>query len=676
MAYALSDESRTRGRWYMSPRYEAHDEVRARLEFIRRQQDEQRQEMRHFLALYSAGNVSGVGAGLDADSIRERLREYLYSGTYRTRFNMSAAVCDTAHSMVAQTPAVPQYLTTGGDFSLMRKAEKRSQVLQSQMNNLFGDLGPRIFLDACKVGSGFVTGYLDENELPVLERVHALELFVEHADGINGKPRSIHRVRLRSREVLKSEYPKFAIEIERAPSPSSDAMSSFFLDSMTGSSSSDMVEVIESHHLRSTPKKKRDDEDQDHDGRHTVCLATVTLLDESWGADEFPYVKLDYRERDFGYFGSGLIEASREAQLRVNDLIARVARGQDIASTLIVANPNGEKTVSHEQFTNELGLILNYDPVHGPPQLMKWDGTLSDLQQQIDLEFERVLAVEGLSEQQVNGEGAGKGLTSGVAVRAADDVQSRRLVSPTKRYQSFCIGVAKLLERLNDEAAELGAANDNAYEVRGKMSQGRKTFLITSKWADLHIPEGHADIVMAPMSALPTTPQGKWAAVQEWIGSGFVSRQYAMSLLQFPDLDSYADIELAHLDMVQWQIEQILDGKSVLPNPRQDLAMAMDLMTKSLLKAIMMKAGDEIVDSFESFLVRCGTLLKAAQPKPVQVPMGAPMMGPQGPVPPGPGAGPHGPRGPMQMPGAPPAGGPPVMMPRPPQQPMRPGVAA
>lgn len=664
MGQALTDESRNRGRWYKAPRFEAHSEVADRLTFVRRQQLEQRQEMRHFLNLYAAGNVAGVGTGTDTASLRDRLQEYLYCGRYRTRFNMSAAVCDTAVSMVAQTPAVPQYLTTGGDFGLMRKAEKRSQVLQSQMNELFADLGPRCFLDACKVGSGFVTGFLNEEGTIELERVHALELFVEHADGINGKPRSIHRVRLRSREVLKSEYPKWAVEIERAPTPSQDAVDSYFLDSVTGAS--DMVEVIESHHLRSIKDRKRD-----HDGRHTVCLANVTLLDERWDGDEFPYVKLDYRERDFGYFGSGLVEASREAQVRVNDLIARVARGQDLGSTLIVANPN-DNTITTEQITNELGLVLNYEAGSAPPQLMKWDGTMHDLQEQIDLEFARVLMVEGLSQEQVNGEGAGKGLTSGVAVRAADDVQSRRLVSPTKRYQSFCIGVAKLIERLNDEALELAQANDNDYEVKGKVMQGRKTFLRSSKWADLQIEEGQVDIVMMPMSALPTTPQGKWAAVQEWIGSGFVSKQYAMSLLQFPDIDAYADTELAHLDMCQWQVEQLLDGKSVIPYPRQDLQMAMDIVTKSQLKAIMMGAPDPVVDLFESFLVQTAALIKAAAPPPPPQPMQGPQMGPQGP-------GPMGPRPGGPMPGQPMQqgpGGPPVMVPRPQQPVMRPGVAA
>lgn len=641
-------------RWYLAQKGKVHKAVSNHVNFIRSQQRVQRREVQHFLDLYAAGNVSG----LRTSTPRERLYDYLY-GANRTRFNMTAAIVDTAVSMIAQQPAVPQYLTTAGDFQLMRKAEKRSQILQSQMRELAGDVCPRAFLDCCKAGSGFVTGYLDEEGHIALERVHMLELFVEHADGINGKPRSMHRVYLRSKEVLKAQYPQLKTQIEAAPAPSQETIRALYLDRQ---SSSDMVEVFESYHLRSIMDKKRD-----HDGRHTVCLATCDLLDERYEHKEFPFVKVDYRQRDFGYFGSGLAESTREAQIRINELIAKVARGQDLASTLIVANPETADSglaVRREQITNDLALILGFDPAIGPPQLMKWDGTLDDLQRQIDLEFQRVLVAEGLSEQQVNGEGAGKGLTSGVAVRAADDVQSRRLVAPTQRYQSFCIGVAKLLERLNDDAAEFAKSRGDSYAIQGRMQQGRKTHLLRMEWGDLALPDDGAVIHMAPMSALPTTPQGKWAAVQEWIGSGFVSKTYAMSLLQFPDIDAYADMELAHLDMVQWQIERILEGKQELPMPRQDLQMAIDLATKAELKAIMLGAPDDVIDAFESFLTQCAELVKAAAPPPQQ---GAPgPMGPQGPrpgMPPGP-------------PGAPPPGGPPVMQPRPPMPPMRPGVAA
>jgi hypothetical protein len=647
--------------WYLAPKNEAHKTVQQTVSFIRQQQSYQRREMRHFMELYAAGNVSGLGRVTP----REHLEDYLYEGGRgATRFNMSSAVCDTAVSMVAQTPAVPQYLTTGGDFGLMRKAEKRSQVLQSQINDQAGDLMPRAFLDCTKVGSGFIGGCLDDDGIPSLERVHALELLVEHRDGINGKPRSMHRVYLRSREVLRSRYPQYATEIDRAPSPSQDAIQTFGLENV--GDAGDMIEVIESHHIASNKRQKK----VFHNGRHTVCLVTATLDDERYEHDEHPYVKVDYRERDFGFFGSGLVEATREAQMRVNELIGKVARGQDLASTLIIANPDGENAVKAEMLSNEIALILNFDPTLGPPQLMKWDGTLIDLQKQIDLEFERVLQVEGLSQEQVNGEGAGKGLTSGVAVRAADDVQSRRLVSPTKRYQSFCISVAKLLERLNDDAVA-AVGDDGEYEVKGKVTQGRKTFLTSSKWSELHIEEGQVDIVMMPMSALPTTPQGKWAAVQEWIGSGFVSKQYAMSLLQFPDIDAYADVELAHLDMVQWQVEKLLDGKQVYPYPRQDLQMALDLVTKSELKAIMMGASEDIIDMFEAFLVQTSALIKQATPPPPPVQLAPPMMGPPGaPHPGAPMGPPPGPQGPPMI------GGAPVMQPRPPMPVMRPQVAA
>jgi hypothetical protein len=85
-----------------------------------------------------------------------------------------------------------------------------------------------------------------------------------------------------------------------------------------------------------------------------------------------------------------------------------------------------------------------------------------------------------------------------------------------------------------------------------------------------------------------------------------------MQLLQFPDLDSYADVELAHIDMAQWQVERLLDGETVFPVPRQDLAMAKDIGTKSELKAMTMKAPPEVIDAFEAFLTRCEQMIEDA----------------------------------------------------------------
>jgi len=130
---------------------------------------------------------------------------------------------------------------------------------------------------------------------------------------------------------------------------------------------------------------------------------------------------------------------------------------------------------------------------------------------------------------------------------------------------------------------------------------------------------------MSQMSSLPTTPAGRWAAALEWVQSGFISKQYAVDLMGMPDLDAFAAIENAHLEIAKWQIEQMLDGIPQDPMPRQNLQVAMDLATRSELQAITMGADPEIIDLFEAYLTYCQALMdKAAPPAPAPMPGMAP----------------------------------------------------
>jgi hypothetical protein len=607
--------------WHQRAKNDAHVGVFQAIRYIATQQSEQREDVLHYMSLYSAGNISGLGDGISA--IADQLAEYMYRADHSTRFNLCAAVVDTACSLIAQSPVVPMVLTTMGDFGLIRKAERRTQVLQGQLNRDRQEIIKRVFLDAAKTGTGLVFGYHDPlTGLPEIERVHMLEMFVEHLDGAYGKPRSMHRRKLVPKAVLAGQFPKYATQIEMAACVEHDSITDFLLANVTGDFH-DFVEVVESWCLRTSRKGSK--------GRHTICIPNLTLLDESYQHDKHPFVVIRYRDRDFGFWGAGLVESVRYAQNRINDLIARVSRAQDLGSTMVILNPNGENSVRKEEFSNDLGLVLNYDPLVGPPQLVTWNGTMDDLQQQIDLEYQRALLVEGLSQEQVNGQGAGRGLESGVAVRAADDVQSRRLVPYVSRYQQGCLEIARLFERLNDDAA----ARDPDFSIMGESKAGARTFLRTSKWADLDIPVGHANVTMSQMSALPTTPAGRWAAAIDWVQSGFISKTYALDLMGMPDIDTYAAIENAHIDLAKWQVERILDGEMVEPIPRQDLTVAMDLATRSELQAMVMGAAPEVIDGFEAFLTYCQQMLDKATaqaappaptgPTPTPVAGGAPM---------------------------------------------------
>jgi len=370
--------------WYLAKTGEAHSQVFETVRFIANQQASQRDDMLFHAELYAAGNITGLGDGSSV-SVADQLENYLYGSGLNTRFNLTAAMVDTAVSLIAQSPVVPQVLTTDGDFKLIRKAERRSQVLQGQLNKDRQETIKRAFLDAAKVGTGVIHGYHDEDGLPEAERVHPLEMYVEHMDGLYKKPRSMHRKKLVPREVLKAEHPEHADDVEGAPCASMDQFNSFLLQGLAGSYG-DFVEVVESHHLAAGPGKK---------GRHTICIPNATLVDEEYRHRKHPYVVFRYRDRDFGFWGSGLAESCRAAQNRINELINRVTRAQDLGSSLVMMNPAGssEHSVRVEELTNDIGLIVNYDPAIGEPHMVTWNGTLDDLQEQINLEYQRALLV-------------------------------------------------------------------------------------------------------------------------------------------------------------------------------------------------------------------------------------------------------------------------------------------
>lgn len=612
--------------WYLCPKGDAHKDVFQFIDYVAKQQTTMREDIATYLDMYTRGNPTGLREA-NGGSSRYWYGRELENGVPEVSFNIACAGVDTAFSLIGQAPSIPQYLTTNGSYKLIRQAEKASEVLAGQFSDEVKEVCKRAELDALKVGTGFVFQRFDPvTGLAGIERESVLNVYVEHLDGMNMKPRCLVRTRIVPRNQLAAQLPKYRQAIMDAPAVTKNDQVDLMLAGLgTGFSYQDFIVVADAYYLRPTARTK---------GRRVMCLGTVTLLDTTYSHDDFPCAVFRYREREMGFYGSGLIESCEPHQARIDQLIAKIARAQDLASNIVIFNPNGDGAISPAKFTNDIGLVLNYEPAFGPPTLAKWEGTLGDLQNQVELETQRWMMSEGISESQANGAGAGKGLDSGVAVRAADDVQSRRLVPFVSRFQASMQNSAKLFERMNDDMAK----RDPNYTVtvEGGSTKSRSRFLKTSMWLSIRPPKGDARLSMAQMSALPTTPQGRYAAVQDWISAGFCNREYAMRLLQAPDLDSYASQELAHLDVVRWQLEQILDGFDPTPDPRQNLELALDLGTKAKLQAITMNADEDDIQRFEDYLVYCEELLDqaAAQAAP---PAGAAMPGmPPGAPPAGP----------------------------------------
>ncbi len=569
--------------WWSQDDSQAHASVTARLQFLSQQNTAQREDVMFHMNIFSNFNIDGEGTiGALA---------YLMPGsTKKIRRNIASAAVDTAASMIAAGRTMPLYLTSGADFQLARRAEQRGRVLHGQFYELgVFDIGTDVFFDGAATGTGIVKGYRDTMNRPQLKRLLPNSVFVDQAEGRD--PRSFYEVGVFAREVLMSTYPKCRLELESSAGPTNEDMADFFI---RVDNKADLVRVVEAWHLPSVEGAK--------DGRHVICANNVTLLDEPYERDRPPLAFYRYAQRRAGFWGQGLIERTLPAQLRQAELQRVVDACQDLCSLSMWLIPENSN-FNIEDIDNLPGGAATYQG-QVPPQLVTWSGTPPDIKAEIQQIADEVFANEGLSPGMVGGELPQKGLNSARAVRAADDVASRRLVIPTRAFERFYLDVARLIEDLNDDCAK----EDPDYAVTGRKRFGRKTFLNVVKWTDLALPTDDFRCSMFPMSAMPTTPQGKIATVDEWIQDGFVSKPQAMDLMEFPDTESFASMETADIDLVMWQIDETLEWDpegeedAPLPIPNQDLMYAAATMNKAFLVAYRMKAPQHTLDAMQSYI--------------------------------------------------------------------------
>lgn len=582
-----------------------HADVFAHVNYLETQNRGVREDAIFHMQL--ASNFCPTGNSEDAGYWRWR------AGGQKMRCNLTQSACDTAAGLILQGRTVPMWITTDGDFALSRIAEQRTRAIQGQFHqlNVF-ELCADIGVDALQTGTGHLLGYVEcdyENGRKVrprvkLERILPNELLVDAVDGQYRDPRSIYRQKLISREQLMQLYPKFTEKLKSAGGPSAANYVDLFI---RRDNRADFVRVVEAWHL---PSGKRAG-----DGRHTICTDNCDLLDEPYTKQRFPIRAYRYVERRVGYWGQGLVERVTPAQVRLSELQQAKRDMQRLCSNAYWLLPENAN-VSWDDLTNLPGQTLTYRGPQ-PPQMVVFEGTPADLSQEEAQIKAEVWEQEGFAGSITQGE-VNKGLSSARAVRAADDVASRRHVMPTRLYEQLYLGITELLEDLNDECAEI----DPQYTVTARYRSGKKVWLKATPWRDLRLPEGAAQCNVFPISALPTTPMGLWSSLEELTQAGMVGKSMALDLMQMPDVSQFETLENSSLDYTRWQIDRMLDGEpDVLPESFQDLDLAIQMVTESRLVALRSGMPEEIDMLFEMYLAHAHNLMSSAQPTPEAAPV-------------------------------------------------------
>ena len=607
-------------RWWLANKKNLYQELFAYVSKLDSRQQYRVADNLTFARLY--GNYDHVG--LDAFNYSRAVSTY--NVTNRVTLNVVQSMVDTVVSKVTKNKPKATFLTSGGDFSLQSKAKKLTKFVEGIFSFTdFYQLAALAFKDSCIFGTGCLKIFVENGEIKA-ERVFIGEIKIDDIESYYGKPRQVHQEKWLPKDVVKAMFPGFELEIDNASYPDEKTF-----QNVQGSRLKDMVRVIESWHLPSGPNAK--------DGKHTICISTATLLDEPYYKDYFPFVFFRWNTRPVGFFGQGLAEQLQGIQLEMNKILRTIQVSMHLVSVPKLLVEASSKIVS-SHLNNRIGGVIKYAGT--PPQYAPLGGIPGELFSHLDRLFSRAYEIAGVSQLAAQSQKPA-GLDSGKALREFNDLETERFMSVAKRYEKCFMDAAEIMIETAKDLYEL----KGDYKVKAKDGK----FIDTISWKDVNMDADKYMMQIFPTSALSSTPAARLADVQDLLAAGFIDKEDALKLLDFPDLEAAMNLLNADSNNLERLIETMMDeGKYFPPEPYQNLENAVRKVQQAYLLYRMQGAPEDRLELLRQFMEDCQNLIeKAAQPEGPPMPMSGG---------PGPEAGAPAPEAPTpQAPAGPPAMG-------------------
>lgn len=524
--------------------------------------------------------------------------------TDRITLNVCKSCVDTSSAKIAKNKPRPLFLTNEGDFTQQSRAKKLTKYMEGLFDEMdFYTKMAKMYTAGAVLGTGVIKFYKDsENKRICAEHVLTDEIIVDDTEGMYGFPRQLHQQKYISRDILFATFgdtPKKKQAIQSVKGG---------VDGETLRTAADVVKVIESWHLPSGKDAG--------DGKHTVSIENCTLMEETYEKDYFPFIFFRYAPRLLGFYGSGIIENIVGIQVEINLTLMNIQKAQRLVSVPRVAIENSSM-VNSQHISNEFGSILKYT---GTPPIFNTPGAMpSEVYQHLWNLYEKAFEIEGISQMNATGTKPA-GLDAAVALREYNDIGTERFVQVGQRYEKCAMDAAKICIDLSRDLYE----EDNSLSVKYK---GKK-FIETIQWKDVDLADDQYVMRVFPTSILPSTPEGKMQTIQEYMKAGFLSKEEAMSLLDFPDLDAFMNLQTAAIDDNNFILEQIIEhGKYNVPEPQMNLELLLQMAQSSYLRS----KTTGVPESRQELLIRlqdeCTALLGLGQ-APQGMPTGTPQANP------------------------------------------------
>ena len=520
------------------------------------------QEYRESLQILHAalyGNA-GIMCGFGPNSYAKVSAE----STQRLALNVVQNNCNAAKSKITKNRPKATFLTDGGDYALRRKAES----LEKYMDGVFYDMkaydrGTMAFLHATIWGRGILKTSIEWGKI-VCDNVFPWELVIDDAEAQH--PERLKTI-IQRKHVDRWTMAKWAESMEEEhglPEGSSKGDGPLFDRVMACTSgpgeardvdikaTADNIVLYEAWHLPSTP-------DGD-DGRHTVCTHEFCIIDEPWEHNRFPFSTVAWQDAPMGWHATGLAEILTGLQVEINTLLGQIQEGHHLITGQWLVQAGSEVIANH--LNNDLARIVEFaggtPPVYVPPSIispeiyehLKWLYQLSS----------EICAISSLfaSAQKP------AGLNSGKALLTFDDFQTERFADQAKNYENLFLDLADW----TIELSKVLAKQKKGFGIRA-IDKRQLRFI---KWADVDMKRDEFVMKVFPTSMLASQPAAKLQQVQEMTNAGWLEKDVALDLVDFPDTEQYTRRLNGWRRCVEADLANIADeGVYSGPEPTYDL---------------------------------------------------------------------------------------------------------
>lgn len=568
-------------RWWSKDHPNPHQAAWASFKSIEDSDQYRRQSCEDFARLYSNSDLLGI---TPSTAGRTRSPE-------RITLNVIQQVVDAVVARVARSRIRPEFLTSGGNWTLSRKARGMTRFVEAQFYmNKTHETMPRVMLDAAVFGTGIARVYRNKKKI-CLDRVLPTEVYVDRMEGFYKDPRCLYYRKFINKEVLKSQFPQHAGRIDGlATTSGTDAMrpADYGHTNM-------LVPVVEGWHLPSEPGGK--------DGKRILFVEDFVLEESDWQYDQFPFVFVRYRENLTGFFGRGVSENLMSIQKEINRLLITIQKNMKLlgAGTWVFLEQSSQ--VKAHQIQNHPGTVIRY---RGTPPVVKPNQSVHpEVFQHLDRLYMRAFDQEGVNEGLAAGEKP-TGVTSGAGIRAAEDVQTGKFAITLRTYEEAHVDLAIWIVRMAKEISK-------EYPKWEVVAEKDKNTIETIKFSEVDLDEDSFTLKVFPASALPASPGGRLAMVGDMINLMLIDPETGKRLLDFPDIDKQMALDRAAEDYIDWVVEMMLDeGEWISPEPFQDHALALKKVQAAYNRALTAGAPEDRLKLLRDYLTQTNAMSKAA----------------------------------------------------------------